>query len=232
MTDGIGIQSMKVIISDVHKVIKKLETLLKKKKPKTFNPEWIKYHSAALYKELCRNHQTETKNVDWDFITINLDPAFQKRWKRKDKKIIAPPYENKEELSLIFCGYDDKLYTLMAPLDQEDRQIQDQIMIKLVRCAQNGNESAKEHIMECMTFVIYEWIENSRYLIRWKGNTSEIGNRIERCIRNYRYSGSFMKYIFRTFQYSARGLRPIFSLDDKFRNSTKRRIDYLVQMDD
>lgn len=220
---------MEVVVNNFQKTIQELNALLKNKKVKTFNPAWIKLHSPGLHKYLCRNFQTGTGDVDWDFITANLDPAFQKRWKRYEKKIIAVSYENKEEVEVILTKYHDKLYTLLAPLDKEDQQIQDQIMINLVRCAQKGNALAKEHVIECMTFIIYEWIESSRYLVRWKGYTNDIRNRIEGCIRNYRYSGSFMNYVFRTFQYSARGLRPIFSLDDKFRNSTKRRIDYMAQ---
>ena len=223
---------MEGIVNNFDRATQKLNTLLKKKKPKTFNPAWIKLYSAGIYKYLCRNFQSGTGDVDWDLVTANLEPTFQKRWKRYEKKIMAVPYENKDEFGIILNKYQDKLYTLMAPLDREDRQIQDQIMIRLVRCAQKGNVLAKEHVVECMTFIIYEWIEDSRYLVRWKGYTNEIGNKIQGCIRNYRYSGSFMNYVFRTFQYSARGLRPILSLDDKFRNSTKRRIDYVAQEDE
>lgn len=220
------------MVKNFHEATQELHALLEKKKPKTFNPAWAKLYSASLYRYLCKNFQSGTGDIDWDLITVNLDPKFQKCWKRHEKKITAAPYENKEELHIILAKYQNKLYTLMAPLDKEDRQIQDRIMIHLVRCAQKGNALAKEHIVECMTFIIYEWIESSRYMIRWKGYTNDIGNKIQRCIHNYRYSGSFTNYIFRTFQYSARGLRPISSLDDKFRNSTKRRIDYVVQEDE
>jgi hypothetical protein len=220
---------MEVIVNNFSEAFQELNMLLKNKKTKTFNPAWIKLHSPDLHKYLCGNFQNGTGDVDWDFITSNLDLSFQKRWRKHEKKITVVPYENKEEVSVILTKYNDKLYTLMAPLDKEDQQIQDQIMIRLVRCAQKGNSMAKEHVIECTKFIIYEWMESSRYLARWKGYTNDIEDRIQGCIRNYRYSGSFMNYVFRTFQYSARGLRPICSLDDKFRNSTKRRIDYVAQ---
>jgi hypothetical protein len=43
-----------------------------------------------------------------------------------------------------------------------------------------------------------------------------IQDRIEVCIRRYRYSGSFIAYLFKTLELAGRGLRPIiaFSLDD------------------
>ena len=149
----------------------------------------------------------------------------------REKKVTAVAYEDREELDFILAKYKDKLYTLIAPLCKEDKQIQDQIMIRLVRLAQKGNALAKEYVTEFLTIIIYEWMENSKYIARWKGNTDGIENRIECCIRNYRYSGSFMSYVFRSFQCFARGLRPIVSLNDRFLNGKKERIDYVVYED-
>ena len=201
---------------DFYKKIQKLNTLLRKKKPKTFNPSWIKIHAGTLYKYLCKNVQAETGDVDWDLVTVSLDRTFQKRWRRYETKAIPIPYENKKELNLIIAKYQNKLYTLMAPMDKQDKEIQDLIMIRLVRTAQKGNLLAKQQVMECMTFIIYEWSENSRYIARWKGYPDRIEKNIEACIRNYRYSGTFINYVFRTFQYSARRLRPTYSFDEKF----------------
>ena len=60
---------------------KRLNELLKKKKPKTFNPGWIKKYSPNLYKALWKNFQSGTEEIDWDLVTAKLDPSFQKRWK-------------------------------------------------------------------------------------------------------------------------------------------------------
>jgi Fic family protein len=40
------------------------------------------------------------------------------------------------------------------------------------------------------------------------GYEAEIRTHIELCIRRYRYSGSFLRYVFRTLEYSGRGIRP------------------------
>ena len=149
---------------DFYERIQKLNTLLRKKKPQTFNPSWIKTHANSLYKYLCKNVQVETGDVDWDLVTVGLDRTFQKRWKRFEKKEKSIPYEDKKELNLITAKYHNKLYTLMAPIDKQDRQIQDQIMIRLVRTAQKGNLLAKQQMIEYMTFLVYEWSENSRYM--------------------------------------------------------------------
>jgi hypothetical protein len=223
--------TVEVIVNNFQKAIQKLNALLKKRKPKTFNPEWIKQNSKSVYAHLFKNFQTETGEIDWDSITVRLEPTFQKRWKRYEKKVPAVAYEDREELDFILAKYKDKLYTLIAPLCKEDKQIQDQIMIRLVRLAQKGNTLAKEYVAEFLTIIIYEWIENSKFIARWKGHTNGIEKRIDACIRNYRYSGSFMGYVFRSFQCFARGLRPIVSLNDRFLNGKKERIDYVIQED-
>ena len=212
---------------DFHTAIQKLNTLLKRKQPKFFDPLWIKQHASSVYRYLYKNIQAGAIDVDWDSVTINLDRTFQKRWRWQVTKITS--YENKKELNIILAKYQSKLYTLMAPLNKEDKIVQDQIIIRLVRTAQRGNLLAKQHVIECMTFIIYEWMESSPYMVRWKNYTGEIEEKIQACIRNYRYSGSFMTYLFRTFQYSARGLRYTCSLNDKVGKGTKTRIDYMIQ---
>ena len=44
----------------------------------------------------------------------------------------------------------------------------------------------------------------------------------------YRYTGSFLGYLFKTLEYSARGKPPIVSFDDKIGDTGKTRIDYYV----
>jgi hypothetical protein len=61
---------MKIAINNFHKATQELNALLKKKKVKTFNPAWIKLHSPGLYKYLCKNFQTGTGDVDWDFVAL------------------------------------------------------------------------------------------------------------------------------------------------------------------
>lgn len=220
---------MKIIVDNLQKATQKLNLLLKKKKPKTFNPQWVKINSKSVYGHLVKNFKTESGDIDWDSITVNLEPTFQKRWKLKEKRIAVLCYENTEDLNIILTKHSHKLYTLIAPLNKEDERIQDKIMIQLVRNAQKGNTLTKEYIKEFLILIIYEWIDNSKYIARWKGYTDGIEKRIEACIQNYRYSGSFMSYVYRTFEYSARGLRPTVSLDDKFLNGNKKRIDYVAQ---
>ena len=161
---------------------------------------------------------------------ILVERKFQKlwKWKRTRRSIV---YSDKEEIDIILAKYQDKLYTLTAPQDEDDKFIQEQILIRLVRLAQSGNLLAKEQVIAYTTFIIYEWMENSKFISRWKGHSDEMEKSIECCIRNYYYSGIFMKYIYMSLYYAGRGLRPTVSLDDTFCYGKKSRIDYLAQED-
>ena len=56
--------------------------------------------------------------------------------------------------------------------------------------------------MRLLAFTIDDWIDRYWFLSRWRGYDAEIRTRVERCIRRYRYSGSFLRYIFRTLEYA------------------------------
>jgi hypothetical protein len=94
--------------------------------------------------------------------------------------------------------------------------MRDIISIALVRIAQKGNILAEEEIIKLVRFTIDEWIESRPALSSWEGYESLIPKRIECCIRRYRYSGTFIGYLFKTLEYAGRGLRPgtTYSLDD------------------
>ena len=94
--------------------------------------------------------------------------------------------------------------------------MRDIISIALVRIAQKGNVIAKEEIIKLVRFTVDEWIEHYPTISPWMGYESLLPNSIEGCIRRYRYSGTFIGYLFKTLEYAGRGLRPIiaYSLDD------------------
>lgn len=83
------------------------------------------------------------------------------------------------------------------------------IAIALVRIAQKGNTTAKEEIIKLVRFTVDDWIERHPRISLWNGYESLIQRRIEGCIRCYRYSGSFLGYLFKTLEYAGKGLRPI-----------------------
>jgi hypothetical protein len=92
--------------------------------------------------------------------------------------------------------------------------MRDIIIISLVRIAQKGNVIAKEEIIKLVRFTIDDWIERCPTLSSWKGYESLISKRIEGCIRCYRYSGTFIGYLFKTLEYAGRGLITTYSMDN------------------
>jgi len=99
------------------------------------------------------------------------------------------------------------------------------ISVVLVRLAQRGNESAKQELVELLAFTIDDWIDRFWFLSRRRGYEAEIRMQVEQCIHRYRYSGSFLRYLFRTLEYAERGIRPLvaYSLDESiFYGSVKR----------
>ena len=81
------------------------------------------------------------------------------------------------------------------------------ISIALVRIAQKGNVTAKQEIIKLVRFTIDEWIEHNPKISRWKGYEYLIQERIEGCVRCYRYSGSFMGYLFKTLEYAGKRVK-------------------------
>jgi hypothetical protein len=113
--------------------------------------------------------------------------------------------------------YRKTLYVFVLPQSRSDRRTADIISIALVRLAQRGNESAKQELMKLLAFTIDDWIDRYWFLSRWRGYGAEIRTQVEQCIRRYRYSGLFLRYIFRTLEYAGRGMRPLvaYSLDEQ-----------------
>jgi hypothetical protein len=136
-------------------------------------------------------------------------------------------FRDKRVVEIILKKYYDNLYTFLSPADEHDRQIRDIISIALVRIAQHGNLFAKREIVKLLRFTIDEWIEHCPKLSCWEGLDDIVEGHIEGCIRRYRYSGSFIGYLFKTLKYAGRGLRPrvAYSLDDQLCSGEETRGD-------
>ena len=195
--------------------VKTINILLREKRPDTFNSSWIRQHALSSYRYIQKNVRAEIGGIDWDRITRALDRKYHKKWK-PSYRISAAAYREKAEVSLILHKYRAKLYAFISPADKKDEYVRDIICIALVRTAQKGNVLAREEIVKLVSFTIDEWIETRPTLSSWEGNESLIEKRIEACIRCYRYSGTFIGYLFKTLEYAGRGLAPInaYSQDD------------------
>jgi len=215
---------------DFDSAVKNINRLLIKNQPHTFNSSWIREYAPRIYRFIRKNIRREIGGIDWDRVTRALHRKFGRRW-ITSRRNGTKPYRSKAEVNIILHKYNDKLYTFLTPVDKNDKYIRDIISIALVRIAQKGNVSARQEIIKLVSFTIDEWIERCPKIARWKGYDYLIQKRIEDCIRCYRYSGSFMGYLFKTLEYAGKGLRPIvaYSLDDPLYSGEKRRIDVVAK---
>lgn len=214
---------------DFNKVITNIDRSLIKKQPSSFNPNWIKYRCKVSYKYIVDNIKDEFNQTDWDLVISRLQKYNQGLWlkKKKRKKRSATQYEDKKELDVILNKYQEKLYTFIARENREDKMICDWISIKIVRLSQKGNTLARDKILSLLRYIVDYWLEFDRSFLSWKGYDDLIDNNISACVRRFRYAGSFIGYLYRTLEYSGRGLAPLekFSLDSYSSVSDKRIID-------
>jgi hypothetical protein len=204
-----------------------INKLLKTIQPPTFCSSWIRLHAPQVYRYLQRNVRTETGGIDWDRFTRALDRKLQRRWNGSRRGRPSKGARDGKAAELILSRHRDKLYTFLSPQNADDEQARDMISIALVRSAQRGNADARREIVDLVQYTVDAWIEQDPKLSCWAGRSDMVHERIEGCLRCYRYSGTFIGYLFKTLEYAGRGLRPIvaYSLDDHLYAGKTRRID-------
>ena len=198
---------------DFDSAVKSINKLLIEKRPDTFNSSWIRKHAPHVYRFIQKNVRAEIGGIDWDRVTRALDRKLQRKWTTSSSNR-KRSYRKKAEVKIILQKYHEKLYAFVSPADKNDEDMCDIITIALVRIAQKGNVTAKEEIIKLVRFTVDDWIERHPKISSWNGYESLIQRRIEDCIRCYRYSGSFLGYLFKTLEYAGRGLITTYSMND------------------
>ena len=209
------------------KSVRNINRSLNKQQSETFNSQWIKNRCKISYQFITENIKTEFDEPDWDLVVSKLERHNQCLWMKGIKKKKMELYKNKKELNLILKNHKNKLYTLLGQVNKEDKIVCDWISIKIVRLSQKGNLLAKDKAINLLENLVNQWIEYDKSLFSWKGYNELMIEHIEDCIRRFRYSGSFLGYLYRTLEYSGRGLIPIekFSLDELSCVTGKRKIE-------
>jgi len=211
--------------------IKTLKLVLEKENPPKFSSSWILKFAPHAYRYIQKNVRTETNHIDWDRVTHALDRRFQKRWTRyKVRKV--KQYENQQEVDLILQRYREKLYTFIAPLDGRDKKYRDKITVALTLVSQRGNVLAQQELVKWLRYIADEWIDTYPLMYRWKTYPGAVDERIARCITLYRYTGSFLGYLYKTLEYSARALPPTCSFDDPILDGARTKAEYIVAIYD
>ncbi|MCC7304559.1 hypothetical protein IT418_04075, partial [bacterium] len=170
-------------------------------------------NAPHVYRYINKNVRTENDDIDWDRITSSLDRSFCKRWVRYRQKSTRV-YENQSEVDIILSKYKDRLYTFIAYATEEDKKMQSRMLISLVRLSQKGNVCAEQEVVKWITYITDDWTDRYPQMYRWRGYADEVDGHIKGCVRRYRYTGSFLGYLFKTLEYSVRGKPPLVSLND------------------
>ncbi len=193
-----------------------INKLLITMQPDTFCSSWIREHAPQAYRFLLRHVRTETGTIDWDRFTRALDRKQQCKWHGSRRGRPAKGVTHGQAAERILSRHRDKLYTFLSPQNAADEAVRDVISIALVRSAQRGDAAARREVTDLIRYTIDTWIEENPGLSCWAGRSDMIHERIEGCIRSYRYSGTFTGYLFKTLLYAGRGLPPLIahSLDD------------------
>lgn len=193
---------------DFETVVATLNRLLGKNQPAEFNSSWIRRTAPRCYRFIQKNVRREYGGIDWDRLTYALDRRFQRLWRprRIAKKPIS--YEDRGEVQTILNKYREKMYVFIVATDEKERRIRDVIGISFVRLSQKGNLLARLELMKLLRYTIDDWIERHDVVSRWRGYEEEMQQQLKACIRRYRYTGSFLTYLFRTLEYAGRGIMP------------------------
>lgn len=215
---------------NLEKAVRNINRSITKMQPESINQQWIKYRCRISYQFIVKNIKTEFNQPDWDLLISRLERRHQKLWLNGIKRKEADLYKNESELNIILSKYRNKLYTFLARKDENDQNICDWISIKLVRMAQGGNILAKEKLVDLLSYLINQWVEYDESLFKWKGYNELLIENIGACIRRFRYAGTFLGYLYKTLEYSGRGLVPLekFSLDNFSLITGKRMLEFFI----
>lgn len=211
-------------------IIKILNDTLSEKNPSKISSSWILQNAPRVYRYINKNIRTENGDIDWDKVTSSLDRSFCKRWVRYRQKSIKV-YENQSEVDIILSKYKDRLYTFIAYATEEDKKMQSRMLISLVRLSQKGNVCAEQEVVKWITYITDDWIDRYPQMYRWRGYADEVDGHIKGCVRRYRYTGSFLGYLFKTLEYSVRGKPPLVSLNDNIFGDKTREEYSMVEED-
>lgn len=202
--------------------ISTMNNLLAAKQPQTFNRAWVRVNAPCVYRFIQKEISIERNGIDWDRLTRALNPGFKSNgldlFERRLNRIGI------KQRSILF--FNDTAANSI-PLPQRIKMTN----IYGTSSASLSCELFKREIFQpswslwdCWALRSMTGSKKNSKLFGWRGYDPLIQTRLDCCIRCYRYSGSFMRYVFKTFEYAARGLKSLiaYSLDDS--TNSRRRI--------
>lgn len=192
---------------DFEEVIEHLTRALEKWNPVRFNRYWVFWYEREVYKFVTRNIKTELRKPDWDRVIHKLDHSFQVRW--HDERIVnLLPYSDPRVVERLIMKYGGRHYVSFMYVngEEEDNDVRNHISVTLVRLAQRGNVAAEEELMNFLSLITGDWIYRDLQLWRWQRFPELLREKCKYCIYHYRYTGTFLGYLYTKLKYSALSL--------------------------
>ena len=187
---------------DFDEAIARLTQALDKSNPVRFNRYWVSLHEPKVYKFFTRNIKTELGKSDWNRVISKLDPTLQVRW--HDERIVnLLPYSDPQVVERLIIKYGGRHYVSFMYIngEEEDNDVRNRISVTLVRLAQRGNVAAEEELM-----ITGDWIYRDPQLWQWQRYPELLRGKCKYCIYHYRYTGTFLGYLYTKLKYSALSL--------------------------
>ncbi len=189
---------------DFDQAIERLTRALDRWNPCRFNRYWIYWHERKVYKFISKNIRTEKGRVDWDRVISNLDPTLQPRW-HDDRIVNLLPYSDPQVVERLIKKYGGRHYISFIYVngEEEDNDVRNHISVTLVSLAQRGNVAAEEELMNFLALITGEWIYRDSRLWQWQQYPELLSEKCKYCIYHYRYTGTFIGYLYTKLKYSA-----------------------------
>lgn len=184
--------------------IERLSWALEREKPPRFNPYWIYWHVPKVYKCIQKNLRTKSGKIDWDRVTSKLESTLQALW--HEKPIVnLEPYSDPRVVDRLIKKYGGRHYVSFIYVngEEEDNDVRNHISVTLVRLAQRGNVAAEEELMHFLAIITGDWMCRDSRLWQWQRYPELLREKCKYCIYHYRYTGSFLGYLYRRLTYSA-----------------------------
>lgn len=184
--------------------IAELETLMRENRG-YFSPSMIRGANMALYSYLSRRVKVEGSGAqDWSKVSSALSGDLRERFRFRplvaEKKPIEEYPNATGEVESVIDSYRDDLFLFFlgkSEISQEQRERREGFCHQMIKLAQRGNPVAYQRLTELVMIMVNEWIDNDKdhfgkYVVR----SGLAEDRVEACIKNYRFKGNFVGYVY------------------------------------
>ncbi len=196
-----------------------VQALLEKEKPKEWSPTFLAKKARHVFRFAERNLTNAKGGIEWDRLISLLPPEYQASWKRKiflEDITVAEGYSNQEEVDQLLEKHKDSLYLFYESTGKHEEDAVNQICMDFIDLIRKGNQEAKETFTQFLQPAITKWLDSEALPASLAQNPEKMNERVDRCLYLWKKNKTFLGYVFRTLDFTARGLKKhrVISLDE------------------